>query len=554
MGLTITLKAAYFRMTVPPNQYYGYAKFGSYTNDSSEDLLLKSVTLYCGTGKGTFTAVSTVTGDGGAFTLRVYVNGSSSGIYGDARITNVMTPLSGGYPDKADCIGYTFVFNNPVLVKSSQSVDLWWETQDRTDTKCLCFDYNRGSASTGPNNYTVTFDLNGGIRTGGGALVQSVPPGGNATPPTCSRTGYTFSKWDKSYTNIQSNTTITAVWNANTYQVIYDLQGGSNGPSNQIKEYNVPLTLSSITPNKAINIQLNPNQGDVNPTDIALPCAFISWNSKQDGSGTSYLPGSTYTANASINLYAQYEYPKVSDLPNATRSKCRFKGWTTELNNADTLLSANSKLTTNITLYALWDYAVELNANGGSIYIPDYFVGTETVTWIDDEGIEHTEEVEIYGKDFPSYTMYKEHGVPFIIPDYMCSYYDTSDPDGTITKEFKGYSITSDSQSVEFIIGDEITEDAPITLYAIYDALVFTVIFRDGYTDGDSGIIKKYDNVPYGASVDPPPDPVRPGYNFSGWLGSYNNITVNRTIYALWGFVPIWIMSDKGWIGYEPKE
>lgn len=62
--------------------------------------------------------------------------------------------------------------------------------------------------------YTVTFDLAGGTRTGGGALVQTVAHGSSATAPTCTRLGYNFVGWSGNYTNVTSDRTITAIWKA----------------------------------------------------------------------------------------------------------------------------------------------------------------------------------------------------------------------------------------------------------------------------------------------------------------------------------------------------
>lgn len=61
-------------------------------------------------------------------------------------------------------------------------------------------------------SYTVTFDLDGGTRTGDGALVQTVQYGGAATPPTCVRSGYNFDGWSGSYTYITGDKTIKALW------------------------------------------------------------------------------------------------------------------------------------------------------------------------------------------------------------------------------------------------------------------------------------------------------------------------------------------------------
>jgi len=63
---------------------------------------------------------------------------------------------------------------------------------------------------TGP--YLVIFDPAGGTRTGGGQLAQTIPRGSNAVAPIVTRQGYTFNGWDRDFTNVRSNRTITALW------------------------------------------------------------------------------------------------------------------------------------------------------------------------------------------------------------------------------------------------------------------------------------------------------------------------------------------------------
>lgn len=65
------------------------------------------------------------------------------------------------------------------------------------------------------STHTVTFILNGGTRTGGGELTQTVPSNGSATAPTTTRSSYTFNGWDKAFTNVTSNLTVTATWSYN---------------------------------------------------------------------------------------------------------------------------------------------------------------------------------------------------------------------------------------------------------------------------------------------------------------------------------------------------
>ena len=66
----------------------------------------------------------------------------------------------------------------------------------------------------------VMFDLNGGTRAGGGELIQVVDEGSAATAPTVQRRNYTFVGWDKTFDNVTSDMTVTAIWH-------YDGGGGS---------------------------------------------------------------------------------------------------------------------------------------------------------------------------------------------------------------------------------------------------------------------------------------------------------------------------------------
>jgi hypothetical protein len=72
--------------------------------------------------------------------------------------------------------------------------------------------------------FTVTFDPAGGTRIGGGELIQTVAQGSAATAPAVARSGYTFTGWDKTFSNITGNMTVTASWT-------YDSGSGSGGSS-----------------------------------------------------------------------------------------------------------------------------------------------------------------------------------------------------------------------------------------------------------------------------------------------------------------------------------
>lgn len=65
----------------------------------------------------------------------------------------------------------------------------------------------------GAPSYTVTFDLQGGTYTGGGALVQTVEHGKNAVLPNDpTRSNRAFKGWSGKYTKITKNETVYALW------------------------------------------------------------------------------------------------------------------------------------------------------------------------------------------------------------------------------------------------------------------------------------------------------------------------------------------------------
>lgn len=92
----------------------------------------------------------------------------------------------------------------------------------------------------------------------------------------------------------------------NTYVVTYDENGGSGAPDSQTKTKDVNLTLSSVKPTKS-------------------GFRFVSWNTKSDGSGTSYNPGDTYDKNLSITLYAQWGSNKVYITYDANLNKASLR-------------------------------------------------------------------------------------------------------------------------------------------------------------------------------------------------------------------------------------
>lgn len=147
-------------------------------------------------------------------------------------------------------------------------------------------------------SYTIKYNANGGS---GAPNSQTKWYGTtlklSSTKPT--RTAYTFQGWSTandssveyaSGANYTSNSAVTlyAVWKANTYIVSYDANGGSGAPGNQTKTYGVNLTLSSVIPTRT-----NYN--------------FLGWGTSAGATTIAYEPGSAYTGNTALTLYAIWE-------------------------------------------------------------------------------------------------------------------------------------------------------------------------------------------------------------------------------------------------------
>ena len=82
------------------------------------------------------------------------------------------------------------------------------------------------------NTYTVTFkDWNGTV-----LKTQQVQYGGAATAPANpTRTGYTFTGWDKAFTNVTANLVVTAQYSINTYTVTFKDWNGTVLKTQQVE-------------------------------------------------------------------------------------------------------------------------------------------------------------------------------------------------------------------------------------------------------------------------------------------------------------------------------
>src|SRR5574344_1093900 len=150
------------------------------------------------------------------------------------------------------------------------------------------------------NNYTVTFNANGGTEVAN----QTVSYGGKvAQPASQTRTGYTFGGWfsDNAFANAYDFTTSTvtgdltlyAKWTPSTYTIKFHSNDGTDNTVRQTINYGEETALTSNTFTKA-------------------GFGISKWTTAADGTGTSYIDGQkvlnlSSTDGEVIDLYAQWQ-------------------------------------------------------------------------------------------------------------------------------------------------------------------------------------------------------------------------------------------------------
>lgn len=312
-----------------------------------------------------------------------------SGTFGGTKSWTASSGYLMIYPNRAD--GY----NHPIYYTRTDGYTQTITNANGTDNdRKISFTQNKSGTVTAtppstPTTYTITYNANGGT---GAPAAQTKTKGVNltlsSTKPT--RTGYDFVNWfdGTDYYNAggiytaDSPASLYAQWTKKTYAVSYSANGGTGAPSSQTKTYDVDLTLSSTKPTRAdttltgFTVTLKANySGGSDPSSLTAArtksYSFRIWNTAADGSGTDYASGGTYSANAAVTMYAQWNSSTTTasvDLPTPTRTGYDFQGWSTD-SSAPSGITGSYTPTGNVTLYAIWKlktYTISYNLDGGT--------------------------------------------------------------------------------------------------------------------------------------------------------------------------------------------
>ena len=211
-------------------------------------------------------------------------------------------------------------------------------------------------AQWGINQYTITFDTNGGSEIA--PITQDY--GTEITAPdNPTRKGYTFKGWDKEIpeTMPAENITVKAQWEINQYTITFDTNGGSEiAPITQ--DYGTEITAPDNPTRKGYTFK-----GWDKEIPKTMPAENITvkaqWEINQ------YTITFDTNGGSEIAPITQDYGTEITAPDNPTRKGYTFKGWDREI--------PKTMPAENITVKAQWEinqYTITFDTNGGSEIAP----------------------------------------------------------------------------------------------------------------------------------------------------------------------------------------
>ena len=279
-----------------------------------------------------------------------------------------------------------------------------------------------------PPSYTVAYNGNG--NTGGTAPVDPASPYVDETTVTVLgnsgglvKTGYLFDHWNTAANGSgisyapsatfvsESNIVLYAQWII-TYSITYDADGATGGT--------IPVDTSSPYATGSTVTVLG-NTGSL----VRTGNTFGGWNTVENGTGTAYNPGATFTISSNVILYAQWHATVIYNANGATggtvpvdssspyengtsvtvlgntgslvKTGFTFLNWNTAANGTGISYSTGNTfaIPANTILYAQWTpitYTITYNGNGntgGSVPVDPSspYVNSATVTVLGNTGL-----------------------------------------------------------------------------------------------------------------------------------------------------------------------
>ncbi|BBF42950.1 beta-galactosidase [Lachnospiraceae bacterium KM106-2] len=411
----------------------------------------------------------------------------------------------------------------PIPVRDGYTFDGWYTKENggekiTADSQVLIEQDHTLYAHWTKNKYVISFESNGGNEPSKESI-EVLFQDNYGELPTCERIGYTFDGWYTSSiggnkvtseTQCEGTAILYAHWSINTYELIYDANGGD-------------------TPSiERVSLEYGSQYGELAVCEREH-YAFLGWFTKREG-GDKVTPESileqditvyahwsknaytvTYNANGGETLSEEsviYEYGiPYGKLPICEREGYTFTGWYTKKEDG-IQVSADTICKESITLYAHWtkkSYVVTYDANGGE---------TPSVEQVTME----------YGSSYGKLPICEREGYTFT---------------GWYTKKEDGIRVSEDTICKE-----------SITLYAHWTKNTYVVTY-----DANGGETPSVEQVTmeYGSSYGKLPICEREGYTFTGWYTKKEDgIRVSTdtickesiTLYAHWAKNALTVIYD----------
>ena len=407
--------------------------------------------------------------------------------------------------------------------------------------------------------FTVTFqDWNGQV-----LKIEQVEEGHSATAPANpTREGYTFTGWDKDFSNVQSNLTVTAQYTQNTPSTTYYTVTFKDWDGTVLKNEQVEKGHSATAP--------------ANPTREGY--TFSGWDKDFSNVQSDLVVTAQYTQNSSVTTSftvtfqdwdgtvlknEQVDKGKSATAPtNPTREGYTFTGWDKIFSNvqSDLMITAQYKKNNPSSPFVGFE-STDAHSLATQIYSENLIQNITNVTLVETDAAAHKYSINLvnggegtfsmggvvfsYTNEEAGKTAYKTY-IQYIQPNGVDREIRIPTVKGqqiriTLAENCAGMLV--DGVSKDFVAGDNIitangsslvitnpTAKPKITAikpYAFVGSSEYTVTFKDW-----NGKILKAEIVAEGMSATAPANPTREGYTFTGWDKDFSNVQSDLIITA----------------------
>lgn len=410
------------------------------------------------------------------------------------------------------------------------------------------------------DGYTVSFDTDGGTTV----PTQTIESGKKVTQPDwLTKTGYTFKGWYKDgvpydFTQpVTDSFTITAKWQVNKYEVVFDTGASDDWYPAQTVEYGSKVNAvvdPTLDGYEFAGWLLNGKMFSFDTPVTGDMTLVASWRDSQVRTHTVTFAGA---GDAFTQTVADGSTAIVPTVP--SKKGHSFAGWY----SGDGLYDFNTPVTDDMTLEAHWTrntYTVSFDSNGGSDIDPQRVQYNDAVSQPDNPTLDGYEfagwtlDGDAYDFDTPvtsSITLkavwkkltpsIKTHTVKFDTGEGSkidSQKVDDGNPvskPGNPTREgyaFNGWLLGG--TPYDFTV--PVMQDLTLTASWAKNKSVYTVKFD--LNDGEGDIASQ--KVEEGATITRPDSPTREGYTFTGWQyegetwNFLNAVSRNMTLTAQW--------------------